>query len=254
MSLIQPQWPSPPNIHALLSTRSGGASKSPYDSLNLGDHVGDDIEDVLANRAILAQALPNNPLWLKQTHSVVVSTPETRKAINGAVIEADASVTNISSEVLVIMTADCLPTLFTNSMGTVVGAAHAGWRGLCAGVLENTVAEMLRLSKESTASDLLVWLGPAIGPNSFEVGEDVVNAFRDSGLPFSEDAFKPIPGKSGKFLADIYRLAKDRLEACGIKSIFGGEYCTVKDSKQFFSYRRDGITGRFASAIWIAKS
>ena len=253
MSFINPQWPAPSSIQTLVSTRAGGVSKHPYDSLNLGDHVGDQIEDVLANRAIFAKALPSKPLWLKQTHSTVVSTPETRKAKPGDVIDADASVTNIANEALVIMTADCLPALFTNSKGTVVGAAHAGWRGLCAGVLENTVAEMLRLSKESSASDLLVWLGPSIGPASFEVGEDVVKAFRDSELPFSEHAFQTIADKSGKFLADIYRLASDRLQACGVTSIFGGQYCTVRDIEQFFSYRRDGQTGRFASAIWIAK-
>ena len=253
MSFINPQWPAPSSIHVLVSTRAGGVSKHPYDSLNLGDHVGDQIEDVLANRAIFAKALPSKPLWLQQTHSTVVSTPEARKAKPSDVIDADASVTNIANEALAILTADCLPALFTNSKGTVVGAAHAGWRGLCAGVLENTVAEMLRLSKESSASDLLVWLGPSIGPASFEVGEDVVKAFRDSGLPFSEHAFQPIAGKPGKFLADIYRLASDRLQACGVTSIFGGQYCTVRDSEQFFSYRRDGQTGRFASAIWIAK-
>ena len=253
MSLINPQWPAPASVKAQVSTRIGGVSAAPFDSLNLGDHVGDHIENVLANRAIFTKTLPNKPLWLKQTHSTVVSTPETRQTKHGDGINADASVTNIANEVLVIMTADCLPALFTNSKGTVVGAAHAGWRGLCAGVLENTVAEMLHLSNDSSASDLLVWLGPAIGPQSFEVGEDVVRAFRDSGLAFSENAFKPIAGKSGKFIADIYRLASVRLQACGVSSIFGGEYCTVRDSEQFFSYRRDGETGRFASAIWIAK-
>jgi YfiH family protein len=253
MSLINPQLQVPVSVKAQVSTRTGGVSAPPFESLNLGDHVGDHIEDVLANRAIFTKTLPNKPLWLKQTHSTVVSTPETRRAKPVGVIDADASVTNIANEVLVIMTADCLPALFTNSKGTVVGAAHAGWRGLCSGVLENTVAEMRRLSKEGSASDLLVWLGPAIGPESFEVGEDVVKAFRDSGLPFSEEAFQPIVGKSGKFLADIYRLASDRLQACGVTTIFGGEYCTVRDGAQFFSYRRDGETGRFASAIWIAK-
>ena len=253
MSLINPQWKAPASVRAQVSTRTGGVSASPFESLNLGDHVGDYIEDVLANRAIFTKTLPNKPLWLKQSHSTVVSTPVTRRAKSVDVIAADASVTNIANEVLVIMTADCLPALFTNSKGTVVGAAHAGWRGLCAGVLENTVTEMLRLSKESSASDLLVWLGPAIGPESFEVGEDVVKAFRDSGLAFSEGAFQPIGDKSGKFMADIYRLASDRLQACGVTSIFGGEYCTVRDGEKFFSYRRDGETGRFASAIWIAK-
>jgi YfiH family protein len=163
MSLINPQWQVPASVKAQVSTRTGGVSASPFESLNLGDHVGDHIENVLANRAIFAVNLPNQPLWLKQTHSTVVSTPETRRTKSSDVINADASVTNIANEVLVIMTADCLPALFTNSKGTVVGAAHAGWRGLCAGVLENTVAEMLRLSKESSASDLLVWLGPAKG-------------------------------------------------------------------------------------------
>ena len=253
MSLISPVWPSPPMIHALLSTRSGGVSKPPFESLNLGDHVGDRTEDVLANRAIFTKALPGDPLWLKQTHSAVVSSPEARKKNASSVIEADASVSNIPGEPLIIMTADCLPVLFTNSQGTIVGAAHAGWRGLCAGVLENTIDELLYLSKETKAADLLVWLGPAIGPEAFEVGEDVVRAFQDSGFPFSGEAFKPIAGKSGKFLADIYRLAKDRLEARGVKSIYGGEYCTVEDVELFFSYRRDGKTGRFTSAIWIAK-
>ena len=181
MSLINPQWKAPASVRAQVSTRTGGVSASPFESLNLGDHVGDYIEDVLANRAIFTKTLPNKPLWLKQSHSTVVSTPVTRRAKPVGLIDADASVTNIANEVLVIMTADCLPALFTNSKGTVVGAAHAGWRGLCSGVLENTVAEMLRLSKEGSASDLLVWLGPAIGPESFEVGEDVVKAFRDSG-------------------------------------------------------------------------
>lgn len=253
MNLIYPEWPAPSAIHAVVSTRSGGVSDPPFNSLNLGDYVGDQIENVLANRAIFTNKLPGAPLWLRQTHSAVVSTPETRKSQSGTVIDADASVTNVTNEVLVIMTADCLPALFTNLKGTAVGAAHAGWRGLCAGVLEKTVNEMMRTSNEGSASDLLVWLGPAIGPESFEVGEDVVKAFRDSGLPYSESAFQPIAGKSGKFLADIYQLARDRLKACGVTSIFGSEYCTVRDSEHFFSYRRDGETGRFASAIWIAK-
>lgn len=252
MSWIRPQWPSPAMIHAVVSTRSGGVSKPPYESLNLGDHVGDSIEDVLANRAIFSGMLPAKPLWLKQTHSVVVSTPQSRRSRQGDVISADASVSNIPGEVLVIMTADCLPVLFCNRQGTVVGAAHAGWRGLCAGILENTVTELLNISGETSTADLLVWLGPAIGPESFEVGEDVVNAFRESGLPFDLKAFKSIPHQAGKFMADLYQLARVRLEACGITSIYGGEYCTVRDQREFFSYRRDGQTGRFASAIWIS--
>lgn len=253
MSFLKPQWPNPPSIHSLLSSRTGGVSKTPFDSLNLGAHVGDVIENVLENRAIFTKELPVEPIWLEQTHSTDVSTPQSRKLNNGGVIKADASVTNIPGEVLVIMTADCLPVLFSNAKGTIIGAAHAGWRGLCAGVLENTIEQMLALGGDESPANYLVWLGPAIGPDNFEVGEDVVSAFRDSGLPFSESAFKPIPVKSGKFLADIYQLARERLQASGVKFIFGGEYCTVRDQDQFFSYRRDGQTGRFASAIWISK-
>ena len=253
MSFITPNWPAPAPVHALLSTRSGGVSKVPFDSLNLGDHVGDQTKDVSSNRAIFTKALPNQPLWLKQTHSTVVSTPQSRKLNQGSVIEADASVSNIPGEVLVIMTADCLPVLFTNQQGTIVGAAHAGWRGLCSGILENTITQLLGISNDTAVGDLLVWLGPAIGPESFEVGEDVVRAFQDSGLPFPSNAFTSISDRPGKYLADIYQPARGRLQACGINAIYGGQYCTVRDGQQFFSYRRDGVTGRFASAIWIAK-
>lgn len=253
MSYLKPRWPAPPSIQAMVSTRAGGVSKTPYDSLNLGDHVGDHAESVIKNRAIFTQSLPAQPLWLRQTHSTCVSTPLMRKENKGDQIEADASVTNIPKEPLVIMTADCLPVLFTNVQGTVIGAAHAGWRGLCAGVLENTIDAMSLLSPETKACDLLVWLGSAIGPEAFEVGEDVALAFRNSRIPFAEHAFKPIADKSGKFLANIYELARIRLHARGVQSIFGGEYCTVNDKENFYSYRRDGVTGRFASVIWIDK-
>lgn len=253
MSLVEPQWPAPKSVRTAVSTRIGGVSQAPYDSLNLGDHVGDRVEDVLANRAIFTKEMPCEPIWLKQTHQTKVSTPKSRDPNQGMPIEADASVTNTPQEVLVIMTADCLPVLFTNSNGTAVGAAHAGWRGLCAGILENTITELLKISDGSTAADFMAWLGPAIGPESFEVGEDVVKSFQDSGFPVPENAFTEIPHKSGKFLADIYLLARARLEACGVKKIFGGNYCTFRDQRYFFSYRRDGETGRFASAIWIEK-
>ncbi len=253
MSLLEPQWPTPKSVRTIVSTRSGGVSKAPYDSLNLGDHVGDCAQDVLANRAIFTKAMPGEPVWLKQIHRTVVSTPQSRSLSKGTPIEADASVTNMPEEVLVIMTADCLPVLFTNSNGTAVGAAHAGWRGLCAGILENTITELLKIAGGSTAADLMAWLGPAIGPESFEVGEDVVKSFQDSGFPVPTNAFKEMPNQRGKYLADIYLLARARLESCGVKMIFGGQCCTVRDQQQFFSYRRDGETGRFASAIWIEK-
>ena len=253
MSFITPQWLAPKRVHSLVSTRAGGVSRPPFDSLNLGDHVGDRELDVLQNRAIFAKELASEPIWLKQTHGTHVSTPQNRLNILVGLIEADASITNIPGEVLAIMTADCLPVLFSNLDGTVIGAAHAGWRGLCAGVLENTIAELLHISEDKDPVNLLAWLGPAIGPESFEVGEDVAKAFKDSGLPIPVNAFKTIPNKPGKFLADIYQLARARLEASGLKMISGGQYCTVRDQEQFFSYRRDGETGRFASAIWIAK-
>lgn len=253
MSFLTPQWPTPKSVHSLVSTRSGGVSSAPFDTLNLGDHVGDTEESVLNNRLIFAKALPANPIWLKQTHSTVVSTPKSRGLLGANKICADAAVSNIANEVLVIMTADCLPVLFVNTKGSVIGAAHAGWRGLCSGILENTVAEMLKLDESTKPADLLVYLGPAIGPDSFEVGEDVKTCFQDSGLAVAVNSFRPIPNRTGKFLANIYQLARGRLEALGIKRIFGGEYCTVRDQEQFFSYRRDGQTGRFASAIWISK-
>ena len=253
MNIILPDWPATEQIHALVSTRQGGISKAPFDTLNLGAHVGDDLEDVMVNRSLIENQLPNKPLWLKQTHSTIVSTPQSRLLHNGGVIHADASVTNIPGEVLVVLTADCLPVLFTNNEGGIAGAAHAGWRGLCNGILENTVRELLAISGDSNANNLMAWLGPAIGPAAFEVGDDVVSAFENSGLPFSKGAFLPVANKNGKFLANLYELARMRLEACGVQRIFGGGYCTVRDRTQFFSYRRDGITGRFASAIWIAK-
>ncbi len=253
MSFISPQWPSPKNVRALLTTRSGGNSKAPYESLNLGVHVGDKAIDVLANRAILRKQLPAEPIWLNQTHGTLVSTPQSRIKVINDVIHADAAVTNNPNEVLVIMTADCLPVLITSLDGSVIGAAHAGWRGLCAGVLENTIAEMLKLSAHLQAQELIAWLGPAIGPEAFEVGEDVVNEFLGSNFPSCATYFKPINGKPGKYLANIYQLAHIRLEAMGLISISGGDRCTVKEAKEFFSYRRDGVTGRFASLIWISK-
>lgn len=253
MSFIYPQWPAPKSVQALVSTRTGGVSRNPFDSLNLGDHVGDRAQDVLQNRAIFTKTLPAEPIWLKQTHSTLVSTPLSRQLTQEAPVNADASVSNIPGEVLVIMTADCLPVLFTNSSGTVIGAAHAGWRGLCAGVLENTITALMSISDDKNPADLMAWLGPAIGPAAFEVGEDVVTAFTDSGFTVPESAFKPIPNKAGKYLADIYLLARARLEGSGVRRISGGQYCTVRDQEQFFSYRRDGETGRFASAIWISK-
>jgi YfiH family protein len=253
MMAIKPHWPAPATIHSLVTTRQGGVSSSPYDSLNLGDHVGDQPSQVIANRQILRNQLPTEPIWLKQTHGIEVSTPDSRSHHASNPVVADAAVTNIPDEVLVIMSADCLPVLFSNADGTVIGAAHAGWRGLCDGILESTVSEILMLANKSSAQDLIAWMGPAIGPESFEVGEDVVGRFQESGLHDLYKCFLPIANKPGKYLANIYQLARDRLNKVGVNAIFGGDLCTVTDGERFFSYRRDGVTGRFASLIWISQ-
>jgi YfiH family protein len=253
MMAIKPHWPAPATVHSLVTTRQGGVSSSPYDSLNLGDHVGDQPSQVIANRQILRNQLPTEPIWLKQTHGIEVSTPDSRSHHASNSVVADAAVTNIPDEVLVIMSADCLPVLFSNTDGTVIGAAHAGWRGLCDGILESTVSEILMLANQSSAKDLIAWMGPAIGPESFEVGEDVVGRFQESGLHDLHKCFLPIAKKPGKYLADIYQLARDRLKKVGVNAIFGGDLCTVTDGERFFSYRRDGVTGRFASLIWISQ-
>jgi len=253
MISIKPHWPAPTTIHTLVTTRQGGISSSPYDSLNLGDHVGDEVSRVIANRQILRKQLPAEPIWLRQTHSIEVSTPHSRFHKSSNPVEADAAVTNIPDEVLVVMSADCLPVLFSNADAAVIGAAHAGWRGLCGGVLENTVGELLKLAPQTSAKDLIAWMGPAIGPESYEVGEDVVGRFQECRLHDMQKCFSPIANKPGKYLADIYQLARDRLKKVGVVAIYGGDQCTVQDGERFFSYRRDGVTGRFASLIWISQ-
>ena len=253
MEFIRPQWQAPTSIRALSTTRIGGVSQAPYESFNLGDHVGDELHHVLKNRELLRTQLPSAPIWLKQVHGITVSTPLSRPTSHDGNIEADAIVTNTPNEVLAILTADCLPVLLTAKDGSVIGAAHAGWRGLCSGVLENTVKEMLILSNHLAASDLYAWLGPAIGPDAFEVGDDVYQAFANSAIePASED-FVPIIAKPGKYLANLYALASARLQAVGVFQIDGGQACTFHDKQQFFSYRRDGVTGRSASLIWISE-
>lgn len=253
MKFIRPQWQAPSSVRALSTTRVGGVSQAPYSSLNLGDHVGDELHQVLKNRELLRAQLPSEPIWLKQVHGIAVSTPQSRTISSDGNIEADALVTNLPNEVLAILTADCLPVLFAAKDGSVIGAAHAGWRGLCSGVLENTVKEMLILGDHLVASDLCVWLGPAIGPDAFEVGEDVYEAFANSGIELASDDFVPIVGKPGKYLANLYALASTRLRAVGVIEIDGGQMCTFHDNQQFFSYRRDGVTGRSASLLWISK-
>lgn len=240
IELITPDWPAPARVRSLQTTRCGGVSLSPYDSLNLGLHVGDDREAVEANRALLGAQLPSEPLWLEQVHGTRV----VEMGAGEASLCADAVVCRQPGRVGAIMTADCLPVLFCNQEGSVVGAAHAGWRGLLAGVLENTLVAMA--VPEQT---ILAWLGPAIGPDVFEVGAEVRAAFleRDAG---ALSCFKAAEGE-GKYFADIYALARRRLQACGIEAIHGGGACTFSDRARYYSYRRDGRTGRMASLIWL---
>ena len=253
MNLIKLDWDTPPQIHALISTRLGGVSQPPYDSFNLAEHVGDKPEYVAHNRRLLRAHLPSEPLWLKQIHSSTVSTPAERSNDSNVLIVADGVVTTKPEEVLAIMTADCLPVLFTANDGSVIGAAHAGWRGLSSGVLENTVDAMLSLCPHLSSADILAYMGPAIGPSSYEVGEDVLKAFQESLLKPDLKDFVAVPNKHGKYLVNLYSLARARLKLFGIHRVDGGGSCTYLDQDHFYSYRRDGITGRFASFIWIEK-
>lgn len=250
--LLHPVWDHPKSVKAFTTTRLGGVSKPPFNQLNLGMNAGDKPEHVLKNRLIVRQSLPNEPLWLKQVHGNLVSTPASRLFSSEGPFEADAVVTQTPNEVLAILTADCMPVLFASNRGDVVGAAHAGWRGLSSGVLENTVREMCALSVGLRSQDITAWMGPAIGPNAFEVGEDVLQAFQPQGEAIIKRAFIPSKVFPGKYLADLYCLAEDRLRSIGVSNIQGGRFCTFSDSTHFFSYRRDGVTGRFASFIWIS--
>lgn len=234
---ITPDWPAPPNVRALITTRSGGVSLGPYASMNPADHVGDEPQAVAANRVLLRAALPSEPFWLKQIHSEIVA-----EAGIGPV-EADACIARGAKQVCAVLTADCLPVLLCAIDGSVVGAAHAGWRGLCAGVLEHTVAAM-----GIHGAQVLAYLGPAIGPRAFEVGSEVREAFMAFDPPAAA-AFAP--QANGKYLADLYLLARQRLATVGVTQVYGGGECTYRDAERFYSYRRDGATGRMATLVWI---
>lgn len=238
--MIIPDWPAPSGVRGLMTVRTGGVSLAPWASLNLGDHVNDDPAHVAANRARMRAWLPDEPVWLNQVHSarVVEAGSEPRPA-------ADACFSRTPGRVCAVLTADCLPVLFCDRAGSVVAAAHAGWRGLAGGVLEATVAAMA-----VPPGDILAWMGAAIGPAAFEVGDDVREAFLAL-HPATAAAFVP-QGLPGKWLADIYALARIRLAHVGVNAVSGGERCTFTESDSFFSYRRDGVTGRMASAVWLA--
>jgi YfiH family protein len=237
---ILPDWPAPGRVEGLVTTRRGGVSQGVFASLNLGDHVGDDPLAVLANREIVRQKIRGQALWLQQVHG--------RRVVDAAdnapsPPRADASFTRQAGLACAVMTADCLPVLLCDNAGSVVAAAHAGWRGLLAGVLEATVAAMGVPGRE-----LMAWLGPAIGPQAFEVGNEVREAFL-AVEPRAATAFQLTP--NGRWLADIYRLARQRLAGQGVTRAFGGGFCTVNEPERFFSYRRNSRTGRMASLIWL---
>ncbi len=238
---IVPQWQAPKRVRALVTTRAGGTSTGPYASLNLGTRVGDDPACVARNRAVLQGCLPSEPKWLKQVHGTrVIRAEDTEDEV-----EADAAVTASANVVCAVLVADCLPVLLCDRDGSVVAAAHAGWRGLCAGVLEAVVNAM-----DVSPGRISAYLGPGIGPQAYEVGADVRDAFlrRD---PAASAAFTPRPGD--KFSADLGMLARQRLAACGVTRVFGGDMCTSRD-RRFFSFRRDGITGRMAGLVWMEKN
>ncbi|WP_342114779.1 peptidoglycan editing factor PgeF [Pseudoduganella sp. OTU4001] len=263
---LVPDWPgAPDNIGFVCTTRRGGVSPAPYGpgpqeiataggGLNLGVHVGDDPANVAFNRAIVRGRLPSEPAWLSQVHGAAVARAD--RVARGSVPEADASIATMPGAICAIQTADCLPVLFTDRAGTVVGAAHAGWRGLAGGVLEATVAAM-RTELAAPADEIIAWLGPAIGPQEFEVGEEVLQAFLAGAAGDSYEqaavraAFVARPGQPGKYLADIYTLARLALKRANVTDVSGGDLCTVTDASRFYSYRRDKVTGRQASLIWI---
>ncbi len=232
MNFIVPDWPAPANVKALITTREGGASLPPYASLNLGSHVGDDPVHVGENRKRIREFLPDEPKWLNQVHGNTVVDLD-----NPATFDADAAFTRKPDIVCAILTADCLPILLAGRGG--VGALHAGWRGLASGIVEETVKAMRDAS--------CAYLGPAIGQDAFEVGEEVLDAF-----PGESQAFRR--GNNGKWHADIYAIAKMKLGRLGIHNVHGGNFCTRNEPSRFFSYRRDGNTGRMGSFIWLEEA
>ncbi len=247
LPLIEPQWPAPANVIAFTTMRSGGVSAAPYDSFNLGHHVGDAESAVLANRRALRGALPvgSEINWLNQVHGTQVLEAKPREDLP----DADALWSRTPGMGCAILSADCLPVLMCTTGGDVVAAAHAGWRGLASGVLEATL-----MALGSEPDGVLAWLGPAIGPSAFEVGEDVLRAFHGaSGEADGElsACFRPVASKPGHWHADLYALARLRLHRAGVTQVFGGDRCTFSDPQRFYSYRRNGVTGRMASVILL---
>lgn len=238
---ITPEWPAPARVKAVATERGRGASRRLYASFNLGTHVGDEPDAVVDNRRLLAAKLqlPAEPSWLEQVHGTTIVDLDTNSP--GA---ADGAVTSSSNRVCAVLTADCLPVLFTTTAGERIGVAHAGWRGLVGGVLPAAVAAM-----GGDPADLLVWFGPAIGPSAYEVGAEVRAAF-SAADPGAEACFQP--NARGRWQADLYGLARRSLAAAGVSAVYGGDFCTYLDAERFYSHRRESPCGRMATLIWLA--
>ena len=248
---MQPQWQAAPRVAALMSTRAGGVSRPPWDSLNLGLAVGDDAAAVAENRRRFVAAIGARPLWLRQVHGHRV-VQATAALADGEPPQADAAWTDEPGVACVVQVADCLPVLLAAPEGRAVAAAHAGWRGLAGGVLE-AVLSALCTGAACAPQDVAAWLGPCIGPRRFEVGAEVLQAFGEpprhaDPLRFAASAAS---GDVPRWLANLPQLARERLQRVGVRRIDGGQWCTVEERSNFFSYRRDGVTGRLAAAVWI---
>jgi len=241
---IIPEWSAPDGVKALCTTRAGGCSSGPWKSLNLGLNCGDDRDAVLKNRANLRACLPAEPFWLRQQHGVTVFHHSPSGGHAGKTEPAaDAQVAIRPGQVCAVLTADCLPVLFSNRSGTRVAVAHAGWRGLAAGILENTVRAL-----QEPPGQLLAWLGPAIGADVYEVGDEVRAEF----IRGDQEGAECFRQKGPRWLFDMYGMARLRLMRSGVADVSGGAYCTYSEPERFFSYRRDGSTGRMASLVWLA--
>jgi YfiH family protein len=252
--VLRPQWLAAPRVGALMSTRADGVSAAPWDSLNLGVAVGDDPAAVAENRRRFVAGIGAQPLWLQQVHgNRVVRATTALAAVETP--QADAAWTDEPGVACVVQVADCLPVLLAAPEGRAVAAAHAGWRGLAGGVVEAALSALCKAAS-CAPQDVVVWLGPCIGPRHFEVGADVLQAFGQS--PARADPLRFIARARGdgapRWLANLPQLARDRLQAAGVRHMSGGDRCTVEDRANFFSYRRDGVTGRLAAAVWIRSS
>ena len=237
---LVPDWPAPPNVRAFVTTRAGGVSEGEYASMNLGFSSGDAPERVERNRAIVRDMLPSAPIYLRQLHGIDVATLTGRES---GTVTADAALAAVPGTIAAVLTADCMPLLLADRKGTRVAAVHAGWRGMAAGVVENAVDAM-----DVAPSEVIAWMGPTIGPDAFEVGPEVREAFVASD-PAAAEAFRA--HKPGKFMADLYGLARMRLASRGVTHAYGGGFCTFHETGRFFSYRRAAKSGRMGAFIWM---